>query len=66
MLIVLPIQRHGLNAVVEKITDADLQSMIGNDDIKRIRLVVPKFQLSQKESVVGSLKQVYNHFNFNF
>lgn len=58
MTIILPTERHGLNAVINKITDSDVTNILNKQDKERVYLKMPKFTLSQKESVVGSLKQL--------
>lgn len=58
MVIILPTERHGLNAAIDKITESDLKNILSKPDKEKIFVMMPKFSLSEKGSVVGSLKKV--------
>lgn len=63
MTIILPIEKHGLNAAISKLNDGDLKNVLSRPYRERVYLKMPKFSLSQKESVVESLKKVFGNIS---
>lgn len=58
MVLVLPTENHGLDALVEQMSVEDLRNMLNTRKTKLVNLKLPRFKLQCQGSVVSQIQQV--------
>lgn len=61
MIYVIPIKRHRLTQLLSKMSGDDLHKIFTHIGVNHVKLRIPKFKISDKVSLVDTLKKVPNH-----
>ncbi|KAK6636971.1 hypothetical protein RUM43_010637 [Polyplax serrata] len=61
MFYVMPIKRHRLTQLLSKMSGEDLHKIFNHFGVNHVKLRIPKFKVSDKVSLVDTLKKVPNH-----